>query len=104
MTRLHRAGKRPAPRRPVGGTGRPGLATPLDKSFSISSLKGGDAHTKCTHMTTSGQQTAAAAAATAATPTLADENAPAADNTAALAGTAAPSDNVITIYYSKDNV
>ena len=43
-------------------------------------------------MTTSGQQTAAAAAATAATPTLADENAPAADNTAALAGTAAPSE------------
>ncbi|XRB20478.1 hypothetical protein RI054_24g103250 [Pseudoscourfieldia marina] len=43
-------------------------------------------------MTTTGQQTAAAAAATAATPTLADENAPAADNTAALAGTAAPSE------------
>ena len=43
-------------------------------------------------MTTTGQQTAATAAATAATPTLAEEDAPAADNTAALAGTAAPSE------------
>ncbi|XRB17120.1 hypothetical protein RI054_14g69650 [Pseudoscourfieldia marina] len=43
-------------------------------------------------MTTTGQQTAAAADATAATPTLADGNTPAADNTAALAGTAAPSE------------